>query len=64
MRRAMAVTARGGEPATVVVTVYRNSVWLSVEPLFNSEAILKPSDVDSLVHELTLAVQEARDDKS
>lgn len=60
MRRTMTVTARGGEPVTVVVTVYRKSVWLSVEPLFNGEAILEPANADSLVHTLTQAVQEAR----
>ncbi|MDQ3153393.1 MAG: hypothetical protein M3R63_17345 [Actinomycetota bacterium] len=44
----------------VVVKVYRQTVWLSIVPIFNGEAILEPQSVDSLVDTLVEAVQEAR----
>jgi len=43
--------------------VYRQSVWLSVVPFFNSEAILEPAHVDSLVDKLIQAANEAREYK-
>ncbi len=61
MRRTMTVKARCGETATVIVNVYRRTVWLSVEPSYNSEAILDPAHVDVLVNTLIQAVQEARE---
>lgn len=60
MRRMMRVSARCGETVTVIVEACRQSVWLSVEPSFNGEAILEPVNVDSLVNTLTHAAQEAR----
>ncbi len=61
MRRTMTARARCGETVTVVVDVYRQSVWLSVVPMFNGEAILDPAHVDDLVNTLTQAAQEARE---
>jgi hypothetical protein len=52
--------ARCGETSTVIVKVYRRSVWLSVEPFYNSEAILDPEHVDKLVSTLIQAGQGAR----
>jgi len=59
----MTVKARRGETSTIVVAVYRQSVWLSVVPFFNSEAILEPAHVDSLVDKLIQAAEEAREYK-
>ncbi len=56
----MRVKARGNETVAVVVKVYRQTVWLSIVPIFNGEAILEPQSVDSLVDTLVEAVQEAR----
>ena len=60
MRRTMTARARCGETVTVVVDVYRRSVWLSVVPMFNGEAILDPAHVDTLIDTLTQAAQKAR----
>jgi len=53
---------------TVIVTVYRGTVWMSIDPPFASEAILEPEHVTSLIYMLTQAVKEAqgykRDDAS
>lgn len=56
----MKVRARCGETVTVIVETYRQSVWLSVEPSVNGEAILEPPNVDSLINTLTQAAGEAR----
>ena len=60
LRQMMTVRARCGEAATVIVKMYRQTVWLSVEPFYNSEAILDPIHVDSLVDTLTQAAPKAR----
>lgn len=60
VRWTMRVRAQCGETSTVVVEVYRQSVWVSVVPSFNGEAILEPANVDSLVDRLVHAAQEAR----
>ena len=57
----MRAKARCGETSTIVVAVYRQSVWLSVEPSSNSEAILEPAHVDRLVNKLIQAAKEARE---
>ncbi len=64
MRRTMTARARCGETVTVVVDVYRQSVWLSVVPMFNGEAILDPAHIDNLVNTLIQAAQEAREYQS
>jgi len=63
VRWTMTARARCGESSTVIVTLYRRSVWLSVEPFYNSEAILDPEHVDNLVSTLVQAVQAAREYK-
>lgn len=46
---------------TMVVSVYRNTVWVSVEPSSDSDAaILEPPRVDNLISILTWAATEAR----
>ena len=60
MRRALAVRARCEESATIVVEVYRRSVWLSVLPSFMGEGILDPDKADSLAGTLVQAAREAR----
>lgn len=61
VRWAIKVRARCQESVTVIVEVYRRSVWLSVVPSFNNEAILDPAHVDNLVATLIQAAREARD---
>ena len=64
VRRTMTARARCDETVTVIVEVYRQSVWLSVVPSFRSAAILDPAHVDSLVVTLIQAAQEARSHKA
>ena len=45
---------------TVVVTVYRGDVWMSIVPPFTWEAIMEPAKVDELIQVLGSARQEAR----
>jgi DNA-binding protein YbaB len=45
---------------TVIVTVYRGTVWISIDPPFISEAILEPEHVANLIDMLTQAVKEAQ----
>ena len=63
VRWTITVKARCGETSTVVVAVYRQSVWLSIVPFFNSEAILEPEHVDGMVDKLTEAANKAREYK-
>lgn len=60
-RRELQVRGRQGVPLTMVVTVYRNTVWMSVEPLPDSDvAILESPQADNLAGTLTWAAAEAR----
>jgi hypothetical protein len=61
MPRVVAVAGSGGIAATVIVTVRRGFVWMSIMPPFTWEAILDPGKVDELVGTLTLAGKDARD---
>ena len=61
MPRIMTATGSGGVAATVIVTVRRGFVWISIMPPFTWEAILDPGQVDELVQTLTLAGKDARD---
>jgi len=45
---------------TVVVAVYRGTVWVSIDPFFAFEAILEPEHVVSLIDMLMQAVKEAQ----
>jgi hypothetical protein len=58
--RRVVVKGREGVAATVVVTVYRGDVWMSIVPPFTWEAIMEPAQVDELMQVLGLARQEAR----
>jgi hypothetical protein len=46
--------------ATVVVTVNRGGVWISIDPPFTFEAILAPAHVDTLIAMLMEAADEAQ----
>lgn len=54
MPRRVSVKGMEGVPATVVVTVVRDKVWLSISPPFTWEAIIDPVKVDELMHVLEL----------
>lgn len=54
------VKGSGGVTATIVVTVQRGQVWLSIQPPFTWEAIMAPGKVEELVQVLGLANEEAR----
>jgi hypothetical protein len=57
--RRVSVKGTGGAAATVVVTTYREQVWMSIVPLFTWEAIMGLDEVDEVMHMLGLA-REAR----
>lgn len=57
--RKVVVEGREGVVATVVVTIYRGKVWMSIMPPFTWEAIMDPGNVDELIHVLGLARDEA-----
>jgi hypothetical protein len=56
----ISVKGQAGVPATVVVTVVQDKVWLSISPPFTWEAIMEPVKVDQLIHVLEQARDEAR----
>lgn len=60
VRRKVSVKGSGGVSATVVVTVRRGRVWLSIQPPFTWEAIMEPGKVDELTRTLTLAREDAQ----
>jgi hypothetical protein len=49
-----------GVEVTVVVTVVRDTVWLSISPPFTWEAIMEPGEVDEVISMLALARDEAK----
>lgn len=57
--RRVVVKGREGVVATVVVTIHRGGVWMSIVPPFTWEAIMEPGKVDELIHVLGLAREEA-----
>lgn len=57
--RRVSVGSTDGAMVTVVVTVQRGHVWLSIVPPFTWEAIMQPGKVDELIHALALARDEA-----
>jgi hypothetical protein len=59
MPRRVRVKGMQGVDATVVVTVVRDTVWLSISPPFTWEAIMTPGKVDEVISMLTLARDEA-----
>ncbi len=58
--RRVRVKGMQGVAATVVVTVVRDTVWLSISPRFIWEAIMDPGKVDEVISMLTLARDEAK----
>lgn len=59
-RRKIEVKGSGGVSATMVVTVYRETVWVSIQPLFTWEAIMEPEKVDDLIAVLGQAKEDAQ----
>lgn len=59
MPRRVRVKGMQGVDATVVVTVVRDAVWLSISPPFTWEAIMEPGKVDEIISMLELARDEA-----
>lgn len=60
-QRELSARGRQGVALTMVVTVYRNTVWVSVEPLSDSDVVIfAPPQVDNLISALTWAATEAR----
>ncbi|MGH3976209.1 MAG: hypothetical protein ACRDS9_23230 [Pseudonocardiaceae bacterium] len=57
--RRIRVKGMQGVDATVVVTVVRDTVWLSISPPFTWEAIMEPAKVDEVISTLKLARDEA-----
>ncbi|MGH4008727.1 MAG: hypothetical protein ACRDTH_11335 [Pseudonocardiaceae bacterium] len=60
MPRRARVKGMEGVNATVVVTVVRDKVWLSISPPFTWEAIMNPGKVDEVISILELARDEAK----
>jgi hypothetical protein len=58
--RRVTVRGREGATATVVVTLYREEVWMSIVPPFTWEAIMEPGKVDELIHVLGVAREEVK----
>ncbi len=63
-RKKLAVRGRQGMTVTVIVIVYRGTVWMSIDPPFALDAILEPEHVASLIDLLTQAVKEAQSYKN
>lgn len=59
MPRRVWVNGMQGVGATVVVTVVRGSVWMSIRPPFTWEAIMDPGKVDEVIWALESARDEA-----
>jgi hypothetical protein len=58
--RRVHVKGMQGVDATVVVTVVRDTVWLSISPAFTWEAIMEPGKVDEVISTLERARDEAK----
>ncbi len=58
--RRVVVKGREGVVATVVVTVYRGNVWMSIVPPFTWDAIMEPGQVDELIRVLGVAREQVR----
>lgn len=60
VHRKVSVKGTGGFSATVVVTVQQGQVWMSIQPPFTWEAIMKPEKVDELIRTLAAATNGAK----
>ncbi len=60
VHRKVSVKGSGGISATVVVTVQKGTVWVSIVPPFTWEAIMEPGKVDELIRTLGLAREDAK----
>jgi hypothetical protein len=60
VHRKLSVKGSGGVSATVVITVQRGQVCMSIQPPFTWEAIMEPWKVDELIRTLMLAAEGAK----
>ncbi|HKR52642.1 MAG TPA: hypothetical protein VJT72_24295 [Pseudonocardiaceae bacterium] len=58
--RRVRVKGMQGIDATVVVTVVRDTVWMSISPPLTWEAIMEPGKVDDVISALELARDQAK----
>jgi hypothetical protein len=58
--RRIRVKGMAGVDAAVVVTVVRDTVWLSISPPLTWEAIMEPGKVDEVISILELTRNEAK----
>lgn len=58
--RRVLVKGMQGVDAVVVVTVVRDTVWMSISPPFTWEAIMEPGKVDDVISVLELARDQAK----
>lgn len=56
----VSVKGVGGGAATVVITVQQGQVWMSIQPPFTGEAIMRPEKVAELIRTLASAANGAR----
>lgn len=59
-KRTVLVKGSGGVTATVVVTMQKGKVWLSIQPPFTWEAIMDPAKVDEVIRALAQAAHDAQ----
>jgi hypothetical protein len=60
IHRKVAVRSSSGEPASVVITVQRGWVFMSMAPRFTGDAILDPQKVDEVMNTLAQAREDAK----
>jgi hypothetical protein len=60
VHRRVSVKGSGGVSATVVITVRRGHVWMSIQPPFTWDAIMEPRKAEELIHTLTAAAEIAK----
>lgn len=60
VQRTVSVKGSGGVTATIVVTVRRGNVWVSIEPPFTWSAIMEPGKVAELRRTLAQATEDAQ----
>lgn len=60
VQRSVSVKGSGGVTATIVVTVRRGKVWVSIQPPFTWSAIMEHGKVAELRRTLALATEDAQ----
>lgn len=60
VHRRVFVKGSGGLSATIVITVRRGQVWMSIQPPFTWDAIMEPRKAEELIRTLTVAAEGAK----